>query len=70
MTNERKDLLEALCQIQNHPFFANVDIMTITGCGMTDDEVRTHIEVNIAHIAVRNFEQAQEQPKRRGRRAA
>lgn len=70
MTPARQDLLEALGQIQNHPFLANVDIMTITGCGMSDDEVRRHIDVNIAYIARRNFEEAQEMPRRRARKAA
>ncbi len=65
MTAARQDLLQALGQIQNHPFFANVDIMTITGCGMTDDEVRQHIECQFSHIADRNFREAQEAPPRR-----
>jgi hypothetical protein len=65
MTNQRRDLLEALTQIQNHPVLSNVDILTITGCGMSDDEVRAHIEANMAFIATRNFELAQEKPRRR-----
>ena len=70
MTPTRQDLIEALGQIQNHQFFAHQDIMTITGCGMTDDEVRKHIELNIAYIARRNFDEAQEQPRRRRARKA
>jgi hypothetical protein len=70
MTPTRQDLLEALCQIQNHPALSNVDILTITGCGVSDDEVRAHIEANMAFIAQRNFEQANEAPRRRTRKAA
>jgi hypothetical protein len=70
MTPVRQDLLEALCQVQNHPAHANTDILTITGCGMTDDEVRAHLEANISWIAKWNFEQAQIAPKRGRRRAA
>ena len=69
LSETRKDLLQALTQVQNHPAFRNVDILTITGCGMTDDEVRAHLEVNINHIANWNFEQAQ-QPVRKSRRRA
>jgi hypothetical protein len=69
LSETRKDLLKALTQVQNHPAFRNVDILTITGCGMTDDEVRAHLEANITHIANFNFEQAQ-QPARKSRRAA
>lgn len=65
MTNQRRDLIEALTQIQNHPALYSVDILTITGCGMSDDEVRAHIEANMAFIAARNFELAQEKPRRR-----
>jgi hypothetical protein len=65
MTATRQDLIQALGQIQNHPALSNVDILTITGCGMTDDEVRAHIEANMAFIAKRNFELAQEKPRRR-----
>lgn len=49
-TPARIDLLSALGQIQNHPCFEHQDIMTITGCGMTDDEVRQHIESSMARI--------------------
>lgn len=70
MTPTRQDLIQALCQIQNHPFFANVDILTITGCSMSDDEVRAHIESQFTHIANRNFELAQEAPRRRALKAA
>ncbi len=70
MTSTRQDLLEALGQIQNHPVCINQDIMTITGCGMSDDEVRAHIEANLRWIARRNFELANEEPRRRTRRAA
>ncbi len=65
MTNERKDLIQALSQIQNHPAFANVDILTITGCGMTDDEVRDHIERQFQTIAEINFAKAQEVSRKR-----
>ena len=50
MTTTRQDLISALSQIQNHPAFANQDILTITGCGMTDDEVRFHIEASMSRI--------------------
>jgi hypothetical protein len=70
MTSQRQDLLQALCQIQNHPACVNQDIMTITGCGMSDDEVRAHIEANLRWIAKFNFEKANEEPRRRTRRAA
>lgn len=65
MTNERKDLIQALSQIQNHPTFANVDILTITGCGMTDDEVRDHIERQFKTIAEISFAKAQEVSRKR-----
>lgn len=65
MTPARQDLIAALTQIQNHPAFSNVDILTITGCGMTDDEVRQHIEANMAFITKTNFDKAQETPRRR-----
>jgi hypothetical protein len=70
MTPARQDLLSALSQIQNHPACVNQDILTITGCGMTDDEVRAHIEANLNWIAKFNFEKAQEAPRRRARKAA
>lgn len=70
MTPARQDLLNALCQIQNHPVCVNQDILTITGCGMTDDQVREHIEANLRWIARRNFELAQEEPRRRRTRKA
>ena len=69
MTPTRQDLLAALGQIQNHPSCVNQDIMTITGF-MTDDEVRAHIETNLSWIARSNFEQANEAPRRRTRKAA
>lgn len=65
MTNERKDLLQALTQIQNHPAFDHQDILTITGCGMTDDEVRAHIERQFQTIAEINFAKAQEVSRKR-----
>lgn len=74
MTEARKDLLAALGQIQNHPAFANQDIMTITGCGMSDDEVRAHIEANLEYIAKFNLRQIEEKnaklAARRARKAA
>jgi len=67
MTPTRQDLLAALSQIQNHPACVNQDILTITGCGMTDDEVRAHIEANMVQIA----DWSMEAPKqKRGRKAA
>jgi hypothetical protein len=33
--------------------------MTITGCGMSDEEVREHIERQLKWIAERNFREAQ-----------
>ena len=51
MTQTRKDLLQALTQIQNHPAHSHHDILTITGCGMSDAEVAAHIEANFAQIA-------------------
>lgn len=70
MTPVRQDILKALAQVQNHPAFHNVDIMTITGCGMTDDEVRNHLEANIEFIGKWNFEEAQKPAKRNRRKAA
>lgn len=70
MTPTRQDLVQALGQIQNHPACINQDILTITGCGMSDDEVREHIEANLRWIATWNFEKANEAPRRRTRRAA
>jgi hypothetical protein len=69
MTPTRQDLLSALGQVQNHPACVNQDIMTITGCGMTDDEVRRHIEANLRWIAKFNFGKAHEEAPRR-RKAA
>jgi len=66
----RQDLLNALAQVQNHPACIDQDIMTITGCGMTDDEVRRHLEVNIEWIAKWNFLEAQKPAKRNRRKAA
>jgi hypothetical protein len=66
----RQDLLEALAQVQNHPACINQDILTITGCGMTDDEVRAHLEANLAWVARWNFEEAQKPAKRNRRKAA
>ncbi len=43
MTERRKSLIQALCEVQNHPAHTNRDILTITGCGMTDDEVAAHL---------------------------
>jgi hypothetical protein len=65
MTPARQDLIAALTQIQNHPAFSNVDILTITGCGMTDDEVRQHIERQFQTIAEINFAKAQEVSRKR-----
>lgn len=65
MTPTRQDLLNALCQIQNHPVFAHQDILTITGCGMSDDEVRAHIERQFLTIAEINFAKAQEVSRKR-----
>lgn len=68
----RQDLLQALSQVQNHPAFAHVDIMTITGCGMTDDEVCAHLDHNIEYIArfnLRQIDEALAKPaKRRNRK--
>jgi len=70
MTKIRQDLIQALSLIQNHPACINQDILTITGCGMTDDEVRAHIEANLRWIATFNFEKANEAPRARRRLAA
>lgn len=51
MTSHRQNLLQALSQIQNHPVHSHHDILTITGCGMSDAEVERHIEANFAQIA-------------------
>ena len=53
----REDLLHALCQVQNHPLYTHQDILTITGCGMSDDEVRAHLESCIVGIAAYNLRQ-------------
>jgi hypothetical protein len=60
MTPTRQDLIQALTQIQSHPAFTHQDILTITGCGMTDFEVRAHIERQFLTIAQINFAMAQE----------
>lgn len=69
LTETRKDLLAALCQIQNHPACVNQDIMTFTGF-MNDDEVRAHIERYISVVADYNFERANEAPRSRKRKVA
>jgi hypothetical protein len=66
MTSQRQDLLEALSMIQNHEAHSHHDIMTITACGMSDDEVRAHLEWNMAMIS----RWSEKQPKRSRRRAA
>ncbi len=67
MTSQRQDLLQALTLIQNHPAHSHHDILTITGCGMTDEEVRAHIEANIEQIISFNMEQAAK-PARKSRK--
>lgn len=47
----RQDLIAALVQVQNHPAHSHHDILTITGCGMTDDEIAAHLEANFSQIA-------------------
>ena len=64
MTETRRDLIDALIQVQNHPIHSHHDILTITGCGMDDAEVRKHLEWNIEMI-----QRWSETPKRaRGRK--
>lgn len=70
MSPTRQDLIQALGQIQNHPAFVHQDILTITGCGMTDDEVRAHIDCCMTSVANFNFDKAQDAPRRRLRKAA
>lgn len=70
MTPIRADLIKALTQVQNHPAFEHQDILTITGFMPTDEEVRAHLEANIAFIATWNFEEAQKPAKRNRRKAA
>jgi Fe2+ or Zn2+ uptake regulation protein len=65
LTETRKDLLQALTQVQNHPAHNHHDILTITGCGMTDDEVRAHIETNVEQIINWNMEQANKPSRKR-----
>lgn len=60
MTPARQDLIQALTLVQNHQVYAHQDILTITGCGMTDDEVRAHLEACMTGIANFNFDKAQE----------
>ena len=69
MTPTRQDLIEALGQIQNHPAHNHHDILTITGCGMSDEEVRAHIEASVEQIINWNIEQANK-PARKMRKAA
>jgi hypothetical protein len=73
MTAARQDLIQALSQIQNHPFYREQDILTITGVGMTDDEVRQHIDSCIKGITFFNYRQIDEaaaKPARRARKLA
>lgn len=53
MTPRRKDLLDALAQIQNHPAHSNHDILTIHGCApvSTEAQLMDAIERNMAQIA-------------------
>lgn len=51
MTNRRKELLAALCLIQNHPVHADHDILTFTGFMDDEAEVVAHLEANMAQIA-------------------
>ena len=60
MTETRRDLIDALTQVQNHPCHSHHDILTITACGMSDAEVRKHLEWNISLI-----QKHSETPKRR-----
>jgi hypothetical protein len=43
-TETRKELIRALGIVQNHPFYRHQDILTITGCEMTDEQVRNHLD--------------------------
>ena len=47
----RQDLIQALVQVQDHPAHSHHDILTITGCGMSDAEVAAHLEANFTQIA-------------------
>lgn len=51
--DNRKDLIEALTQIQNHPAHGHHDILTIHFCApiSTDAQLRRAIEDNMATIA-------------------
>lgn len=56
MTDRRKFLLARLVEVQNHPRHQNRDILTITGCGMTDDEVARHLASCIGQTKPRQRE--------------
>lgn len=49
-TERRKFLLRTLGNVQNHPVHSYHNIMTITGCGMTDDEVAKHLAACVAQV--------------------
>lgn len=52
MTKTRLDLLGALWEIQNHPLFRTVDIVTSAASPkISDDQVRNHIEGCMRFIA-------------------
>lgn len=52
MTETRLDLLAALWQIQNHPLFRTVDIVTSSASPkVSDQQVRNHIEGCMRAIA-------------------
>lgn len=52
MTEARLDLLGALWQIQNHPLFRTVDIVTgAASQKVSDQQVRNHIEGCMRAIA-------------------
>lgn len=73
ISETRQDLLNALAQIQNHQALQHIDIMTITGCGMTDAQVRAHIEANLSYIArfnLRQIDESANKPARRPRKIA
>ncbi len=67
-TETRADLIASMGAIQNHPLFQEQDIMTFCGF-LSNDEIRTSIEQNLAAIARFNLEVAADAAEKSSRKS-
>jgi len=58
LSAERRDILQALEQLQDHPACADYDLLSFTVV-MDDTEIRAHLERFIYQVATYNLEEAQ-----------